>query len=318
MKRIAPTLLSLLIMTVAVAQNHLNTVNAIIGDISYVQQFGQVPNENSNENLRLQTHLSYVEEVLKQKDLSQLSAQQKANRELILQLLHQYRANGVFPKNYDFKDRRPCFIDQDGNICAVGYLIEQTAGREVAEDINARHQYDYLLDMNEEVIAQWAEKHGLTLEECAMIQPAYGWIPSPGEPVVAPIDREYGIASGIAIGVNAGMTILNISSRFKSANKNLPYIGLATGATQLVMGLVSIQEDETQYAIVGSARTISYKSQNNLSYVNIAVGTTTVLTSVFNLLLNNKLKDSRNAVSLYSYPDVNNKLTAGLSFRRNL
>ena len=318
MKRIVPTLLAVLMMTAVVAQSNFNTVNAIIGDISYVQKFEQLPDENTKEQLRLQTHLTYVEELLQQKDLSQLSARQKNNRAHILRLLHQYRTNGIFPKNYEYQERRPCFIDRDGAICAVGYLIEKTAGREVAEEINARHQYDYLLDMNEEMIAQWAETYGLSLEECAMIQPAYGWVPPGGETVNAPIEKGYGVASGMAIGVNVGMNILNLSNRFKSINKNFSYIGLATGATQLVMGLVNIKEDETQYAIVGSSRTISYKSQNNLSYVNIAAGTTTMLTSVFNLLLNNKMKDRRNAFNLYSYPDANNKITAGLSFTRSL
>src|ERR1041384_3500069 len=56
------------------------------------------------------------------------------------------------------------FIDADKNICAVGYLIEQTSGREVAEQINATHQYDYLLDMHEPIIEKWAQEHGFSLE----------------------------------------------------------------------------------------------------------------------------------------------------------
>ena len=318
MKRITQTLLALVIMTNVMAQANFNTVNAIIGDASYVQKFELSPDANTNEVLRLQTHLSYVETLLSQRDLSHLSGQQKSNRKQILEVLHQYWNNGVFPKNYDYEERRPCFIDRDGAICAVGYLIEKTAGREVAEAINEKHQYDYLLDMNEEVISEWADENGLTLEECAMIQPAYGWQPGPGQTVEAPIDQEYGIASGVALGVNAGMNILNLSNRFRGINKNFSYIGLATGATQIVMGIMNIKDDETQYAIVGSPRTITYKAQNGLSYVNIAAGTATVLTSAFNLFINNKVKDKRNAFNLYSYPDVNNKLVTGLAFTRSL
>ena len=98
MKRIAQTLLALFITTNVIAQTNFNTVNAVIGDASYVQTFEQAPNENTNEILRLQTHLSYVEELLSQKDVSHLSDEQKTNRSYILQTLHQYWTNGVFTK----------------------------------------------------------------------------------------------------------------------------------------------------------------------------------------------------------------------------
>jgi type I restriction-modification system DNA methylase subunit len=129
-----------------------NTVNAVLGDESFVQAFQQLPDDNTNEVLRLQTHLSYVESLLRSKPTTHLNSQQKEKRELALQLLHRYWNNGVFPRNYEYTERRPCFIDRDGNICAVGYLIEKTVGREVAEEINQKHQYNYLLEMNEPVI----------------------------------------------------------------------------------------------------------------------------------------------------------------------
>jgi hypothetical protein len=72
-----------------------------------------------------------------------------------------------------YDDRKPCFIDDGGNICAVGYLVEQTAGRAAAEAINARHQYDELLAMDDPTLLAWATKSGFTLTELAMIQPTY-------------------------------------------------------------------------------------------------------------------------------------------------
>jgi len=56
------------------------TVNAVIGDISYTQTFGRQPNKETDENTRLQTHLKYVEEHLRNKDISSLSVEQKENR----------------------------------------------------------------------------------------------------------------------------------------------------------------------------------------------------------------------------------------------
>ena len=108
--------------------------------------------------------------------MSSLTKEQKSNRLKMLDLLHMYWTKGIFPKNYDYPGRRiPCFIDKDGNICAVGYLIAQTAGREVAERINAKFKYDYLLEMNDKTIDAWVEASGLSKVECAMIQPSYDY-----------------------------------------------------------------------------------------------------------------------------------------------
>lgn len=98
-------------------------------------------------------------------------------RALVLALLHKYRPAGVFPKSYDHRERRPCFTDRDGTICAVGYLIEKTAGRRMAQNLNEKHQYKYLLDMKEEEITRRASVYGLTLEGCTALQPAYGYSP---------------------------------------------------------------------------------------------------------------------------------------------
>lgn len=122
------------------------TVNAVIGDASYIKTFDEAPSQKTDEILRIKTHLKYVEQLLREKDVSHLPNNQQKNREYLLDLLEQYRLAGQFPKNLKYSNKRvPCFIDKFGNICAVGYLIEQTAGREVAERINNQFQYEYLL-----------------------------------------------------------------------------------------------------------------------------------------------------------------------------
>jgi hypothetical protein len=115
-------------------------VNPVLGDISYESKFGLKPNAATDNNLRIRTHLEYVENLLRNKDVSELSADLQTKRNHLLDLLHDYWTNGVFPKNYDYADqRKPCFIDKDGTICAVGYLVEQTTGRQVADNINSKH-----------------------------------------------------------------------------------------------------------------------------------------------------------------------------------
>jgi hypothetical protein len=106
--------------------------------------------------------------------VSHLPSPLRERRSALLDKLHDYRLAGEFPTNLDFpQERRPCFIDAAGNICAVGYLIEQTAGRALAERITAAHKYDFLADMEMPELTAWVEASGLTARECAMIQPQY-------------------------------------------------------------------------------------------------------------------------------------------------
>ena len=148
-------------------------INTIIGDISYLEKFGELPDRSTDEQLRIVTHLAYAEQLLRNKDVSELSIELQDKRAALLDLLHDYWKSGVFPTNYDKRDRRPCFIDNDGVICAVGYLVEQTAGRQAAEDISALFQYDYVVDMDVPELAEWVANSGLTIEEYAIIQPTY-------------------------------------------------------------------------------------------------------------------------------------------------
>lgn len=301
----------------AFGQQKLQQINAILHDQSYVATFGILPDKTTDEQLRIQTHLFYVEQLLRNASVVYLTENQHANRSTILDFLHEYLLAGKFPANKDYPgERRPCFIDAGGNICAVGYLIEQTKGRQLAEDINAKHQYDFLLDMNEPVIEAWATEYGLTLKECAMIQPAYGPPPS-YETSYADIKPGYGISSGIIGGGNLALNLANLSNRFKH-NSTLSFIGIITGTGQVVFGAANIKKTRIEPLINGGEANTSYKKQNNLSYINIALGTTTVVTSALNLVMNKKNKETKNAFNLYSYPNYNNSVTMGLSFTRRM
>lgn len=151
-----------------------NHINPIFGDRSYILKFGETPNEFTPDQIRISTHLEYAEYVLRSKDISGMTVEQIEKRTHLLDLLHEYRTRGVFPCNSDETDeRRPCFIDENGNICAVGYLLEQTAGRQAAELIASRHKYEAILEMKDQLIYDWVATTGLTLEELAIIQPSY-------------------------------------------------------------------------------------------------------------------------------------------------
>lgn len=151
------------------------SINPVLGDVSFTSKFGYMPDQMTDENLRISTHFEYVENLLCQRDVSGLSPELRANRDYLISLLQDYRKAGKFPRNYDyFGERKPCFIDKDNTICAVGYLVEQTSGRCAAETINARFQYDEVLAMQDHILDSWIAQSGLSKEEVAMIQPTYG------------------------------------------------------------------------------------------------------------------------------------------------
>ena len=100
-------------------------INAVIGDQSYLETFGEFPGPDVDDKTRIQTHLSYVENLLRQRDDTHLTTSQCHQREKMLDLLHDYWVKGIFPQNDGSRQERcPIFIDQNNNICAVGYLIQ--------------------------------------------------------------------------------------------------------------------------------------------------------------------------------------------------
>lgn len=176
MKFIITCLATLLVSTAVLfaRPSIVQPVNALLEDVSFLRTFGSYPTSQTNEHLRIRTHLAYVERLLRQASTSHLSPEQQHKRSNLLNRLHDYWVVGRFPINMDYRnERRPCFIDKFGNICAVGYLIEQDAGRAMAEFINAQHKYEYITTMNTPELMTWVEQSGLSFVECAMIQPTY-------------------------------------------------------------------------------------------------------------------------------------------------
>lgn len=296
--------------------NEMNhTVNAVLGDISFIEKYGKHPSKNVPEKVRLQTHLQYVEKQLRNKDLSSLSNEQKKNRTKLLDILNEYWKAGIFPKNYDYADQRiPCFIDKDGNICAVGYLIERSAGRKVAEAINQKYKYEYVLAMDDPTVDEWILSSGLSKEECAMIQPSYPWH-NTGSQVDNYISSTYGVSSAVLSGVNLSINTLN-GIQIANGNKNeiISTIGLVSGTIQLVSGIINYPE--TYWTMNGPG---SNQSQRDLSLVNIGLGTTTLILSTWNVFTNRKIEENQSTSwNLYSFPTRENTTGVGLSFSKRL
>jgi hypothetical protein len=217
-------------------------VNAVIGDLSYWTRFGRWPGPEADEDTRIRTHLAYVERLLRSRPTAHLSPAQRTARTRHLDRLHTYWTRGVFPRNDRFPDRRqPTFIDSAGRICAVGYLIEQSAGRAVAERINARYKYAYLHTIEMPLLEDWIAQSGLTKHELAMIQPAY--CGDLGDRACWPYGNEDtdtirpGVEIGLAL-LNGGTAALNGVLRLNGRSSYVSSgAGLALGTTGLAVSL---------------------------------------------------------------------------------
>ena len=284
-------------------------INPIIGDVSFVEKFGELPNASTDEVLRIKTHLEFVENLLRQKDVSSLSNEMKTKRLKVINNLHDYWMAGKFPVNYDFKNqRKPCFIDKDGNLCAVGYLVEQTVGLDIAEQINSRYKYSEILNMNLPVLTRWIKDSGLTLIECAMIQPTYSE-PKPDNY----IEPYYGIASSVLSGVNLSLTTLNAVQIGKEGNsKTLPILGLISGTGQLAFGII---KHPKEVRTVNGAT--SNEGQKVVSLINIGLGSSTVILSSYNLLSNRESsKKKATSWNVFSYPMTDKKIGFGFALTK--
>ena len=155
------------------------------------------------ERIRIQGHLAQVEADLRAHTPAGLSPAQAEARRSRLDDLHAYRVRGVFPRNRDFPDSLvPYFIDAQGIACAVGHLVIASGHREFAEHIRRTQNHAYIREISDPRLSEWAEASGLTLEECARIQPGYGG------PVPYPYIRKMEVTQEGAVWTLAGVSCL--------------------------------------------------------------------------------------------------------------
>ena len=154
------------------------TVNAVVGDASWTAHHGTPPADASSEE-RIRVHLEYVEGLLRAHPSAGLAPAQRERRESALDALAAYRRTGIFPRRSGdpYPGRRPRFIDDRGVHCAVGQLIATSGHPALARAIDARFEYAYVRDIDEPRLDSWAEAHGFTRRELAMIQPGYSPVP---------------------------------------------------------------------------------------------------------------------------------------------
>lgn len=280
-----------------------DAINPVIGDISYIEAFGERPEGSVDEEVRIRTHLEYVEERLRAKDVSGLSPELREKRSELLDMLREYRKAGEFPSNFDHEARTPCFIDADGNICAVGYLVARTAGWDAAEKIASSFNFERIHEMDSPLLTEWVSNSGLTLDECAMIQPAYRWR-TPNKVS----DPEFELGTALLGGVNATMITLNAIDLGRGRpNRIKGSIGLATGVASATLGVMKYDMDGTYQ---------NNRRNQTLSLINIGIGTATTLLSGYSLIKKPDPLPEDMSLNLYSYPTMENSTGVGFSLSK--
>jgi MORN repeat variant len=147
--------------------------NHHLGDESFVVKYGHNVDIHASERDRMHQHLQYVRDWLASRPATRPELEQR--RAEILAHFDAYIAKNTTPKNVHVPWRTPVFVDDEGTICAVGYLIEQTTNRELPQRIAKAHRYDFIEDIATAMpeVADWVASSGFTLDEIAHIQPAY-------------------------------------------------------------------------------------------------------------------------------------------------
>lgn len=272
-------------------------INSVLGDASYINKFGEAPGPEVPDQVRIRVHLEYVEALLRDKPVTHLTEEQIENRYHYLDLLQTYYRAGNFPYNDGHPDeRRPTFISDDGNICAVGYLIEQSLGRDIAEQINKEFKYSYIRQINNPLLHQWAAESGFTMEELAMIQPMYGsYIAEERKENRNNVEPTFGAGTALLAGLNT----------IYLTNKNYNWIGLATGAGSIVLGALNIENSFTKIEHIDLAGicsncplaeiTVTNHARSGVAAASIGIGAATVIVSGLNLLRNHQSNTAPNS-----------------------
>ena len=117
------------------------------------------------------------------------------NRSVQLRRLAAYRNRGLFPHNEGQTFRAvPIFVDLHDTACAVGHLMRMSGWQSDVASIQSSNNLVYVPDATTGPVAEWVLTSGLTLEEAALIQPAYPNFPT--ELPLIPIDAARPLEAG--------------------------------------------------------------------------------------------------------------------------
>lgn len=219
----------LLMALTAASAAPVHPINAVVGDASWIERYGHAPtaSEQGLEDERHVVHLAWIERRLRAAPTDHLDPERRAMRAYLLDALHAYTERGAFPVN-EPGVVGPRFIDDEGTICAVGYLIEVSAGRELAELMDERHEHEYLLDIDDPELSAWIGSSGLSAEELASIQPVGYAGP--------PIDIGYVLLVGLLAVPDLAFLVADVAALTQTGTITAPALSIG----QIVYGVAQL------------------------------------------------------------------------------
>jgi hypothetical protein len=124
----------------------------------------------------LRAHFDSVSGELRNRDVAELSASQRASRAVLIAWLQEYRDAGRFPVNDRFPAATPIFRDPQGTLCAMAYLIDRSGGGDLVDRVAGTRNTEYIARLADDPdLVAWLDGAGLSLAEAARIQPAYDY-----------------------------------------------------------------------------------------------------------------------------------------------
>ncbi|HHG84204.1 MAG TPA: hypothetical protein ENJ82_05585, partial [Bacteroidetes bacterium] len=136
--------------------------------------FGAINDVNTENQERISNRLTYVHQLLKMRKTPSLTEAQRSNRTQLLNLLELYVMLGQYPSDYDQQvNDRLCFKDAAGCRCAVGFLVERSAGKHLADKVCDQGNLALLPANTRQEFEAWLADSGILREELAMIQPNF-------------------------------------------------------------------------------------------------------------------------------------------------
>jgi hypothetical protein len=226
------------------------TINAQLGDESFVAAFGRLPTAHDDIPLRIATHVGYVARQLRERGASD------PRRTALLDALDTYVAAGQFPASETDHGFLPTFVDPSGVRCAVAHLVETSAGTETMLAFDRDFHNGYISDLaGDPRFVAWAAVSGFTVEELAWIQPGY---PPPAPPealYVLAATGQVAVATPDAPVARASSAPPHATS-FGMADLALRYVGRSDEAAlepgiELDGGIGVTGDGKTAYATAG-------------------------------------------------------------------
>jgi hypothetical protein len=198
------------------------------------------------EVARLRAHFDSVDKELRMRDVSQLSAEQRASRTKLMTWLRDYRHAGQFPQNDRFLDRMvPFFRDSRGTLCAMAYLVDRSGREDIVDHIAKTRNNAYIRELTDDRdLVAWLDASGLSVAEAARIQPQYGeggCCTIGPNPVAADPNRvstSYALVSMGLGGTSLGTLGFNILSPSRASGG----LGLAAGVASMVAGIAHLSD----------------------------------------------------------------------------